>query len=259
MSCSNDSASPIDPLAIGGNDDLNPNPGDGRDDGNPDPTPTPGPPPANERVVLTLQPSDLHKDDTTIVYRSFIKPIGLNEPRDHRDCPDNYKDQCVVNRQILFQFNTEPLNETYPQELWDVTFVELKADYYSSGEKHRTELLCILNIKLCSGKAKSKIAGIKIPFGKLLWRNSKFWRGRDDDHLVNEAFHSELLNGKVQKNFFVRKDLRMNLTRIFNLPNTEIQTLVRKNEGIQFSVTDDTYVDSPILTIGLQRRLPTGP
>lgn len=257
LSCSNGSDVPVDPLAIGGNDDLNPDPGPGDGDNpGPNPTPTPTPPPGDQTVSITLEPSDLHKDDTTIVYRSYIKAVGLNEPRKHRNCPDNFKNQCVVNRQILFQFNVEDLNETYPQELWDITSIELKGDYYSVGEKYRTELLCILNNKVCSGKAITKIAGLNIPFVKLLWRNPRFWRSRDEDHVVSEAFHTELLNGKVQKDFFVRKGLFMNLSRTFNLANTEIQTLVRKNESIHFGVTDDTYVEFPSLKINLKRRLP---
>lgn len=254
-SCSDESQLPIDPLAIGGNDDLNPDPGPGDGD-NPAPTPTPTPPPQNQRVTITLEPSDLNKDDTNIVYRSYIKAVGLNEPRKHRKCPDNFKNQCVVNRQILFQFNVDEINKDYPQELWDITFIELKADYYSLGEKYRTELLCVLNNKICSGKAITKIAGIDIPFVKLLWRNPRFWRGRDENHVVSESFHAELLSGKVQKDFFIRKNLTMSLSRTFNLADTELQTLVRKNEGIQMSVTDDTYVEFPTLKIGLKRRVP---
>lgn len=252
-SCSNDAPVVTDPLAVGGNDDLNPNP---VPTPLPNPIPTPGPEPEPITKSFTLQPSDLHKDDTTLVYRSYIKAIGLNEPRDHRKCPDEYNSQCVLNRQVLFQFITHDLNSNYPQELWDVTDIELKADYYSLGKKYRTELLCLLNNKLCTGKAMTKIAGLNIPFIKILWRNPSFWTGRDEDHVVNDWFHGELLKGKVLDDFFVRRDLILNLQRHLNMPTTSIQTLLRKNEGIQFTVTDDTYVENPILSIKLKRRLP---
>lgn len=238
---------------VGGNDDLNPGP-----DPTPDPTPTPTPtPPPTEKVVIELQPSDLNKDDTTLVYRKMFKPVQLGEPRKHRHCDDDHKDTCVVNRQVLFQFSTTSLNETYEQELWDVTKVTLKANYYSIGKNHRTELLCLLNNRLCTGKAISKIAGLNIPFIKLLWRNQKFWIGRDEDHVMNDVFHQELLSGKVNDNLFIRKDLTFDIARTFILPATDLQTLVRKNEGIHFSVTDDTFVEDPVLTIHLKRRLPS--
>jgi len=64
------------------------------------------------------------------------------------------------------------------------------------------------------------------------------------------------LDGKLDEGIFVRQNLAIDLARFLSLPSTEIQTLVRKNEGIQFSVTDDTFVEEPILTIHFRRRLP---
>lgn len=253
-SCNSDD--PIIPTGpnsdVGGNDDLNPGPVP-----NPTPTPTPPPPPINETVNLELLPSDLNKDDTTLVYRKMFKTVQLGENRDHRHCDDDYKSTCIVNRQVLFQFNVEDINKNYPSELWDVTRVSLKANYYSVGKNERTELLCILNNRLCSGKAISKIAGLKIPFIKILWRNGQFWIGRDEDHVMNDIFHKALLDGEIHEKLFIRKDLTLDLSRTFNMQPPALQTLVRKSEGVHFSVTDDTYVEDPVLSVSLKRRLPS--
>lgn len=254
--CSEESPNPVNMMPpVVDNDDLNPQPppSDG-----PSPAPGPGPTPAPPEVVtLNIDPSELNKNDTTIVYRGFIKPVGLKEPRKHKKCPDRFENQCLINRQVLFQFNLEEINQSYPQELWDVSSIELHADYFSFGEKYRTELFCILNLKKCSGKAITKIAGLNIPFIKVLWRNPKFWRGRDEDHIMNELFHIELLNGKLHEGIYIRKGLIMDLTRTFNIPDTALQTLVRKNNNLQFTVTDDTFVEFPNLQINLRRRLPS--
>lgn|GEM_PF-2531483 len=234
---------------VSGNDDLNPTP-------TPTPVPPPTPPPLQTEVLI-LQPSDLNKNDTNIVYRKMFKPVGLNETRDdHRFCHKDFKDKCVVNRQVLFQFSTTSINSSFPSELWDITKIELTANYYSVGKNQRTELLCLLNNRRCSGKAISNVIGLKVPFLKILWRNNKFWIGRDEDHVINDKFHQALLDGKLDEGIFVRQNLAIDLARFLSLPSTEIQTLVRKNEGIQFSVTDDTFVEEPILTIHFRRRLP---
>ncbi|MCF8060235.1 MAG: hypothetical protein K9K67_13120 [Bacteriovoracaceae bacterium] len=235
---------------VSGNDDLSPTP-------TPVPAPVPTTPPLEEEVV-SLQPSDLNKNDTNVVYRKMFRPIGLNEPRDdHRFCHPDYKDRCVVNRQVLFQFSTTFINENYPSELWDILKINLTANFYSVGKNQRTELLCLLNNRVCSGKAISQVIGLKVPFLKILWRNHKFWIGRDEDHVLNDKFHHELIAGAVDETIYIRENLSMDLKEFLSLATTDMQTLVRKNEGIKFSVTDDTYVEDPILTIRLRRRHPS--
>lgn len=253
-SCSQDApVIPVDPnRSIGGNDDLRPDP-------NPEPTPpppTPTPPP-NLTAEVTIEPSSLSKGDTTLVYRKVFKVVGLNEPRSgHRNCDDAYQDQCTVNQQILWQFNTTEVNTVYPPELWDIGRVEMTASYYSIGNNGRTELICLLNEKVCSGKSITKIPRLGLPFLKILWRNHKFWTGRDEDHVKNQLFHDLLLGGQQGENLFIVRNHTIDFTRLFSMPPTQVQTLIRKNEGIHLSVTDDTFVEEPILKVFLKRRVP---
>ncbi len=259
FSCSQDDpVIPIDPNSgIGGNNDLKPDP-------QPAPTPTPGPGPEPtpapiEKLVLTIEPSSLNKGDTTLVYRKMFKVVGLGEPRSgHRNCDSRYPDHCSVNQQILWQFSTQELNENYPQELWDVGKVEMTASYYSVGKNHRTELLCLLNNQVCSGKAISRIPRLGLPFLKILWRNHKFWTGRDEDHVKNQLFHETLLAGQDGEEFYRVHNHTFDFSRVFSMPANQVQTLIRKNDGIHMSVTDDTYVEDPLLKIYLQRRVPRG-
>lgn len=251
-SCSQDDpVIPVDPnRSIGGNDDLQPGPG-------PDPTPTPEPTPAPpQTATVTLQPSSLSKGDTTLVYRKVFKVVGLNEPREHRNCHEQYSDKCTINQQILWQFDTSGINENYPSALWDIGKVEMTAGYYSVGKNHRTELLCLLNNKVCSGKAISKIPRLGLPFLKILWRNHKFWTGRDGDHVKNKLFHDTLLSGQINEELYVVPNHTFDFSRVFSLPATAVQTLIRKNDGVHLSVTDDTFVEDPILKVYLKRRVP---
>jgi hypothetical protein len=255
FSCSQDEAAiPIDPnTGIGGNDDLRPGP-------TPQPTPLPPPVPTPkpvENVVLTIEPSSLNKNDTTLVYRKMFNVVGLGEPRSgHRSCDSRYSEQCAVNQQILWQFSTEDINENYPQELWDVGKVEMTASYYSVGKNHRTELLCLLNNRFCSGKAISRLPRLGLPFLKILWRNHNFWTGRDEDHVRNQLFHDILLAGQDGEEFFRVSNHTLDFSRFFSMHANQVQTLVRKNDGIQMSVTDDTFVEDPILKVYLKRRVP---
>ena len=73
---------------------------------------------------------------------------------------------------------------------------------------------------------------------------------------MNDKFHELLELGKVRSGLYIRNGMSLNLSNFLKLDYRQMNTLVRKNEKIEFSVTDDTYVEDPNLEVEFTRRLP---
>ena len=225
----------------GGRDDLQPAP-------DPEPTPIPDDPPAPPRVeTWSLEGDDISKEErkeTPIPYRTwFVKTINLNQNVENKKCVSGYEDRCVVNRQLLFQFRTEEIQEKYPTEFWSLKSARLTGSYYSVGKNNRTELLCLLNANHCSGQGI-----LKNWFGKLIWWSSKFWTKKYDHIVKNKWFNEFLIEGyDATDKLYIRRDETVNLLDIFPVRLIDMERYVRKDKSVKFSITDDTYIEDPIL------------
>ncbi len=226
------------------------NPDDPSDPTDPnDPTnPTP------QNVKLDILPSDVNPDSVTLVYRKTIDPLQLGETSDPKDCHPSFPHKCVWNSQVIFGYSTEFLNNEYPKELWEITAIEMTVSFYTHALNKRSELFCLHNTKMCSGQlSKDDKANEE---AKLIVKNPKFWTGKDGNHVANSLFTTVLGNHRIEKELWIVKDYTFNLAKLFKLTDLQLHTLFRKESIISFSVSDDTYVEDPLVKVYLKRRLP---
>ncbi len=226
---------PVAPPTTGGDIDDN-------DDLNPAPTPTPDPLPT---AVVLIEPSDVNPDDIILTYKKRkARPLPLGESKDEKECHPQFKHYCMVDGQVLFQFPLEDLNTRYPKEIWAVTNVTLRSDFYSLRYDDLADIICISNSRLCSGVSLKN------------HRERKFWRNDVTDYLKSNHFSEGITRGLTFDDLKIVKDFKIILTRFFSLTSPELQTLIRKNNDLIFNVAKDIYVDSPQLKIELKRRVP---
>jgi len=217
------------------------------------PDPTPEPPPNTPQIkTVTFLASDLNEADANMVYKKRIEPIQLAVAVEDKDCHQEHQSKCIKNRQVLFQFNIEEINKLYPSYLWDILSFELKASYFSVSAGLSHELICLLNNKVCSGVEIDKYGGLRFPF---IWRNSKFWTNNPKDHVVNDHFSKFLKAGVDTRGVTIWKNKVFDLTQLLGLTERTLLTTIRKNNELHFSVTSDTFIEDPELTIKVKRRL----
>lgn len=230
-------------------------PGDGGDSDQPtdpaDPIPT--------SIKINILPSDIDPNSVNLVYRKFIKPMQLGEVTHDEDCHPGLLDKCIWNSQVIFGFDTEYLNKNYPKELWEITNVELTSSFYSLAPNKRGELFCSLNLKVCSGSyTKDALTDDTNERKrlKLFIKNPKFWVGKNKNHVLNNDFSKLLKLHQIEKHLWIVKDHTFQFGKLFRLGANDVKTLMRKIRILSFSVTDDTYVEDPIIKVYLNRRLP---
>ncbi len=244
----NDSNNPSQPDISNPTDPTNP------DDGNTDPTTPPGP----QTAFTTILPSDVNPKSVVLVYRKSIDPLQLGEVTDSGSCHDSFKHKCVKNSQVLFGYDTTALNKDYPPELWEIDSVELEVSLYSIGLQKRSELFCIHNLKLCSGELnKDDDEDDKGKFDiKFIVKNPKFWTGDNDDHITNNIFTNLLRVNQIEDDLWIVRDHVFDVAKLYNLSIHGLRRLFRKTSFISFSISDDTFVEDPIVKIYMTKRLP---
>lgn len=247
FSCDSDTALPQDPFSPTDDrdtsDDLNPDP-----DPTPDPTPTPQPTPSPDpnKATVELLPHVLSYKNITLTYKKRkAEPHQLFTYTVKDECHPDFPQKCMVDGQVLFQFLTEDINDQYPKELWRVTTIELISDYYTLKLDDPNEIICLSNYKYCSGHSLKN------------YRNRPFWRrGEVSDFLKSPSFANALFTGDKRDHLYIKRDLILNFQKVFLLDDRLIQTLIRKYPSVQINIGKDIFVDSPILKVSLEKRLP---
>lgn len=230
------------------------------DPGNPDQPSDPGDP-NPQTVNVKILPSDIDPNSVALVYRKFIKPMQLGEvTKDEDDCHPSLPHKCIWNSQVIFGYDTEYLNKDFPKELWEITNVEITASFYSLAPNKRGELFCSLDLKICSGEyTRDAVTDDNSEHKQLKFfiKNPKFWVGRNKDHIVNDIFTQLLKLNQIEDHLWIVRDHTFDFGKLFNLKLNDVRTLLRKTRILSFSVSDDTYVEDPIVKVYLNRRLPT--
>jgi hypothetical protein len=247
---------------VDNNDDLRPNPPGAQDPPEPTPGPTPLPRPNPGRATVQILPYDLANGELgkykSAYRKKYIPFAGLKEPAISEDCAPGFIDRCVVNRQVLFQFFTETINKKYPKETWGIKSIQLTGSFYTIAKNHKTESICMLNNKKCSGVALTKFPKFGLPLlVKLFVWEKDFWAKKTNQTMVNNHFFQLLSEGwSPEEKLFKRENLALDLTQLFALRLVDFDTLVRKNKSLIFSISDDTFVENPSLILTLESILP---
>ncbi len=252
---------PIPSDVIRDTDDLNTNPDTDQD--TPDDTVDPRLPPDNptdptnpndpnqppqQSAVLKILPSDVNPDSVTLVYRKTIEPLQLGETSDPKDCHPSFPTKCVWNSQVIFGYSTDFLNNEYPKEVWEIAAVEMTVSFYTHALNKRSELFCLHNTKMCSGQ-------IGKDDGKFIVKNPKFWTGKDGNHVANALFTAVMGRNRLEESLWIVHDYTFSLGKMFKLSDNDLRILFRKKDIVSFSVSDDTYVEDPIIKVYLNRRV----
>ena len=232
------------------NPDNPDNSGDTNDPTDPD-TPTQPTDPRPQSAIQRILPSDVNPDDVILVYRKSIDPMQLGQVTDSRKCHPVFPHKCIWNSQVIFGYDTTILNQDYPKELWEITSVEITTSLYTLAIDKRDEFFCIHNLKLCSGELNKDDDN-----QKFIVKNPKFWNGDNDDHMTNNIFTNVLRAHQIEDELWIVRDHSFDIAKLYNLSTLNLRTLFRKNNFISFSISDDTYVEDPIIKVYLNRRLP---
>ena len=120
--------------------------------------------------------------------KKTVKVAPMGKTSKSKNCPKKHKQHCVENRQVLVAFDlaevTKHLSGYY------ISDIQLAGQFYSVGKNHRTELLCLLHKKVCSGRGIIKFPGWGMPWiAKMLWWEKKFWNDDYNGVVKTQNFH----------------------------------------------------------------------
>ncbi|GAB4419184.1 MAG: hypothetical protein OHK0056_29140 [Bacteriovoracaceae bacterium] len=218
------------------------------------PPPNPEEPPQHVLVEVTGQSAiDSDINQLNLVYSKVLKPIGLGETVKSKQCPKGHEHHCIKDRQVVFQFDLN--SAQMPGNNYRIKEAILVGDFYSIGKNFRTELLCLLNTKTCSGRGIIKIPRLGLSFMvKMLWWNKKFWDRTYDETVVTTHFHDQLEKGFNQdEEIYILEDFSFSLDELFNWHKDNINHLYQNHKVWNFSITDDTFIDRPKLQLRFER------
>lgn len=236
------------PPITSGDGDVRPPPDD--DDSGP-------PPPNSRRWTETLNAVNADKDilkGLKLPYQhKIVKKIALGESRKTKKCPDAFKKKCVKNRQVSFNFNLKELSSFDPFDT-KVVDINLTGTFYSIGKNHRTELLCILQIKRCSGRSIIKLPGIGLGFlVKMIWWDKEFWADGYEKVIRSTLFHDELNNSyNEEAGLYIMEKKTFSLKDLLAYRAGLLHQVIIENDNLTFTVADDTFAEQLSLDVILQ-------
>lgn len=209
-----------------------------------------------QKVLVEVNAQAVTADEAkqmNLVYKKIVKTIELGNTVKSKSCPDGHDHHCVKDRQVVFQFDLT--NVDLPDNKYKLEDAEILGDYYSIGKNYRTELLCLLNSNVCSGKGILKFPKIGLSFlVKMLWWNSAFWVNDYNQMVPTTLFQDTLDSGwNPNENIFIRENQLFSLKDLYNWPSENLQHLLDRHKKWNFVISDDTFVDRPLLRLRFQR------
>lgn len=231
---------------IGGNDPINPGPTP-----TPDPDdPPPPPPPSAKEITLGARDYDPSSGERVAVALPYklkkVKHIGFGRSQSGIMCRLFGNESCTRNRQVLFAFDIPEIGEI--RKIHDV---RLQANFVTYGLSFDTELLCLNNLTTCSGNGIKKIPLLGLEkYVKKKWWDENYWSAGYDDVVRNDFFHRAIKSAQPINALTRVTGVRdFSLRQLFDLGDQDLINLLRQEETLWFTVTDDTFVMSPTLVV----------
>lgn len=228
---------------VDGNDEIR--------DPDPTPTPTPAPPGPPGVQIVKLDARDYNPEDGSenviIPYTiKKVKYIGFGKTQRGIMCRLFGSDNCTRNRQVLFAFDMPQFGEI--KRLHDV---RIQANFVTYGKSYETELLCLNNLKACSGNGIKKIPVLGLSnHVKKKWWNQEYWADGYDSVVKNNVFQESVNNSaEVNRNTRVSGQRDYSLRDLFGLNDQDLIDLLQGEATLWFTVTDDTFVMTPQLVV----------
>lgn len=233
---------------IGNNDPIQ--------DPDPDPTPTPTPtplPPGVHRVKLAARdydPANGTESADAAVELPYttkkVKTIGYGKTQRGIMCRLFGGDNCTRNRQVLFAFDIPELGTV--KRLHDV---RLRGNFVTYGLSFKTELLCLNNLKRCSGNGIKKIPVLGLSTHvKKKWWNQNYWAEGYEAVVLNNLFQESVnTSTAINKSTRLSGPRDFSLRALYDLNDQDILDLLQGDRTLWFTVADDTFVMTPELEV----------
>jgi hypothetical protein len=212
--------------------------------------PPPPPPPGVHMVNLAARDypvEELQAQALSLPYRvKKVKTITFGKSQRGLMCRFFGSDNCTRNRQVLFAFDLPKITDI--KKLHDV---RLQANFVTYGKSYDTELLCLNNIKACSGNGIQKIPVLGMSkYVKKKWWDADYWAGGYDDVVRNKHFQESVKSSTpVNDSTRVSGQRDFSIRELFNLTDQELIALIEGEKTLWFTLTDDTFIMSPTLVV----------
>lgn len=226
---------------VGGNTPITPKPPGGGDGGGGGDDDTPEPP----RLIIEVNGYAIEKDELgelKLPYKKgIVKPVPMGTTVKAKECPKNHKHHCVKNRQVLAAFDLGDVSKHLDD--YDISDIQLRGDFYSIGKNYRTELLCLLHKKACSGRAIVKIPGWGMPWiVKMAWWKKSFWKAGRKSVVKTKNFYNELeASWNEDEGLYMLEGASLKFNRLFKYNKDDLTSMTKGQKRFVIVVTDDTY------------------
>lgn len=228
---------------VGGAPPQQPGPPDDDDD-----NPGPPDPPDARKIIVEVDGYGIRKGDLNglkLPYKKkTVKVVPMGKTNKSKDCPKKHRHHCVKNRQVLVAFDlaevTQHLDKFY------VSDIQLMGDFYSIGKNYRTELICLLHKKACSGRGIVKLPGWGLPWiVKMAWWEKKFWKAGYENVVKTQNFH-HILEESFNKDegLYMLEGANLKFNRLFGYNKDDMTSMTKGQTRFVLAITDDTYVQN---------------
>lgn len=158
-----------------------------------------------------------------------------------------YENKPVKNAQTVFAFDL-PIIDFSTEAIVDVV---IRSDLFTHKKNKGTEIICSLDLKICSGLAIKENSKILQLFRKN--RNPLFWSASETTQMSNYQFINVLNYAQEHdKKTFRLLDADLELSKILETSYEEMIGLL-SHSSIYFTIADDTMVVRPVLFIKVRQ------
>lgn len=249
LSCGNPTVEELAGAAggVGGSTPVEPDPPPGDDDD--------GGTPGAKRIIVEVNGYGIGKKELKNLKLPYkkktVKPVPMGTTVKSKDCPSKHKHHCSKNRQVLVAFDLAEV--TKHLEDYYVSDIQIGGDFYSIGKNFRTELICLLHKKTCSGRGIIKLPGWGLPWiVKMAWWEKSFWKEGYENVVKTQNFHHLLkASWNEDEKLFMMEGARLKFNRLFGYNRDDLTSITKNQNRFVIAVTDDTYLQNAKLTFKL--------
>lgn len=211
--------------------------------------------PGAKRIIVEVNGYAISKNDLKNLKLPYkkktVKPVPMGTAVKSKDCPSKHKQHCSKNRQVLVAFDlddvTKHLDDYY------ISDIQLGGDFYSIGKNYRTELICLLHKKACSGRGIVKLPGWGLPWiVKMAWWEKGFWKEGYEKVVKTQNFHHLLESSwNEDEGLYMMEGANLKFNRLFGYNHDDLTSMTRNQNRFVMTVTDDTFLQNAKLTFKL--------
>ena len=211
--------------------------------------------PGAKRIIVEVTGYGIGKSELAglkLPYKKkTVKVVPMGTATKAKDCPKKHKQHCSQDRQVLVAFDlgevTKHLDDYF------ISDIQVKGDFYSIGKNYRTEMICLLHKKACSGRGIIKFPGWGLPWvAKMVWWEKKFWKEGYEKVVKTQNFHHLLdASWNEDEGLYMMENAVLKMNRLFGYNHDDLTSMTKGQTRFVLVVTDDTYLQNAKLTFKL--------